>query len=114
LHIRASIGTKAFNRNMKRGSARRSRVTSPDKQSSCWASSWPPFWRGCQRAPSFDLLGSFFPVWIFCVAAGIIAAVVFRQVLIRLKYDSEVGPAIVIYPCFAALVAFLSWLVFFR
>ena len=69
---------------------------------------------GCQRAPSFDILGSFFPVWIFCAVAGIIFAAVARQILIRLKYDSELSPAVLVYPCLAALVACVTWLIFFR
>jgi len=24
---------------------------------------------GCSRAPSFDILGSFFPAWLLCLAA---------------------------------------------
>jgi hypothetical protein len=72
------------------------------------------FGGGCQRAPSFDILGSFFPVWIFCAVAGIVFAAVARQVLIRLKYDSEIGPTVLVYPCLAALVAFVMWLIFFR
>jgi YtcA family len=69
---------------------------------------------GCQRAPSFDILGSFFPVWIFCAVAGIIFAAVAREVLLRLKYDAEIGPPVLVYPCLAALVAFVTWLIFFR
>ena len=69
---------------------------------------------GCQRAPSFDILGSFFPVWIFCGVAGIVVAVIAWRILIRTNYDSEIRPAVLVYPCLAALVAFLTWLVFFR
>lgn len=69
---------------------------------------------GCQRAPTFDILGSFFPVWIFCAVAGIIVAAVAREMLIHMKYDPEIGPAVLVYPCLAALVAFVTWLIFFR
>ena len=69
---------------------------------------------GCQRAPTFDILGSFFPVWIFCAVAGIIVAAMAREILIRTKYDAEIGPPTLVYPSLAALVAFVTWLIFFR
>ena len=39
---------------------------------------------GCQRAPAFNVLGSYFPAWLFCLAVGMIltvgARVVFAQI----------------------------------
>jgi len=29
---------------------------------------------GCAHAPSIDIIGSFFPAWMFCVTAGVILA----------------------------------------
>ena len=69
---------------------------------------------GCQRAPSVDILGSFFPVWIFCAVAGVITAAVAREVIIRKKYESTIKPAVLLYPCIAATVAFVTWMIFFR
>jgi len=69
---------------------------------------------GCQRAPSVDILGSFFPVWIFCALIGVIAAAVAREAFIRTKYDTVIGPPVLVYPCIAALVAFVAWFIFFR
>lgn len=66
-----------------------------------------------ERAPSVDILGSFFPIWIFCIAAGILFASLMRLVFLRLKIESDVGPALVIYPSLACLFAFSAWLVFF-
>lgn len=68
----------------------------------------------CERAPSVDILGSFFPIWIFCIAIGIFLTVLARQVFVHLKIDSELGPVIVIYPCLTAFFAFTTWLIFFR
>jgi YtcA family len=69
---------------------------------------------GCQRAPSVDILGSFFPIWIFCIVLGAILAVAARQIFIRINLDAELGPGILIYPSLAALFAFTIWLIFFR
>ena len=69
---------------------------------------------GCQRAPTFDILGSFFPAWIFCAVAGIIVAAVAREIFMHMKFETEIGPPVLVYPSLAALVAFVTWLIFFR
>lgn len=69
---------------------------------------------GCERAPSIDVLGSFFPSWIFCIVAGIALTVPTRFLLIRSQLDGEIGPGVIIYPCMAALYSFSIWLIFFR
>jgi len=69
---------------------------------------------GCQRAPSVNILGSFFPIWIFCMVAGILLTVVARALLVRSRLESELGPLIVIYPSLAAFFACALWLLCFR
>jgi hypothetical protein len=39
---------------------------------------------GCGRAPSFDIVGSFFPAWLVCLALGIVLTVAARLILSRL------------------------------
>lgn len=69
---------------------------------------------GCERAPSINVLGSFFPAWIFCILAAIALTVASRFLLVRAGLDGEMGPGVVIYPCMAALFAFSLWLIFFQ
>ena len=66
---------------------------------------------GCGRAPSFDILGSFFPAWLLCFVAAILLTVLSRELLRR--YVEIVWP-IVTYPSLAALFAFALWLTLFR
>jgi hypothetical protein len=68
---------------------------------------------GCGRAPSFNILGSFFPAWLICMVAGIVLASVAYSLLVRFKLDKSIQWTIVVYPCLAALFAFTLWLVFF-
>ena len=63
--------------------------------------------------PSFDLLGSYFPSWMACMAAGIVAAVIVRFVLRRLNREHELAPEVLIYPSMAAFVCFTLWLIVF-
>jgi len=65
----------------------------------------------CSRAPSFDILGSYFPAWLICLALSVVLTVVVRWLLLRLQI-AVVFP-IVVYPSLTALLAFGMWLVFF-
>jgi hypothetical protein len=69
---------------------------------------------GCQRAPAFNIAGSFFPGWIVCVLFGIIFAVCIHWLFGRIGLEREVKPPILIYPCVAFSVALTMWLIFFR
>jgi hypothetical protein len=68
---------------------------------------------GCSRAPTFNILGSFFPAWILCGVLGILLAAVVRVVFVRTNFEQELSPLILIYPCLAAFFTFTIWLLFF-
>ena len=68
---------------------------------------------GCGRAPSFNILGSFFPAWLICMAAGVTFSAVVNWVFVRLKWDKNIPLGIVVYPGLAAFFAFTLWLIFF-
>ncbi|HEY6848651.1 MAG TPA: YtcA family lipoprotein [Terracidiphilus sp.] len=69
---------------------------------------------GCGRAPSFNILGSFFPAWLICMVAGIVLAASVNWVLTALKQEKLIAWGIITYPCLAAFVAITLWLIFFR
>jgi len=69
---------------------------------------------GCSRAPSFNILGSFFPAWIVCGVIGILLAVAVRLFFVRIKLEEQlVAPLILVYPCLTAFFTFTLWLLFF-
>ena len=68
---------------------------------------------GCNRAPSFNILGSFFPAWILCGVIGIVLTVIVRVALVRAKLEQELTPMILVYPCMAMFFTFTTWLLFF-
>jgi YtcA family len=67
---------------------------------------------GCSRAPSFDVLGSFFPAWLFCLLLGLLLMVATRQLILRARV--VVAVPILTYPSLTALFTFALWLAFFR
>ena len=68
---------------------------------------------GCGRAPSFNILGSFFPAWLICMVVGIVLAAIAHWALTHYKLGKEISWPVLVYPCLAALFAFTLWLVFF-
>ncbi|HVX90821.1 MAG TPA: YtcA family lipoprotein [Candidatus Paceibacterota bacterium] len=69
---------------------------------------------GCSRAPSVSIIGSFFPVWMICIASGVVATFVERVVLVRLGLEQHVGPLWLFYPASVTLYACVLWEVLFR
>jgi hypothetical protein len=66
----------------------------------------------CNRAPSFDILGSFFPAWLMCLALGLLLTVPAHWVLSRSRV-ALVFP-ILTYPSLTLMFTFAIWLTFFR
>lgn len=65
------------------------------------------------HAPSLDVFGSFFPIWMLCIGAAVLLTLAVHLLLIRLRLAGELGPRIIIYPSMVALFACAIWLVFF-
>jgi len=66
------------------------------------------------RAPSVDILGSFLPIWMFCIVGAIVLTLAVRFLLLRAGLDEELGPRVIVYPSMVALIACAIWLVWFR
>jgi YtcA family len=69
---------------------------------------------GCSRAPSFNILGSFFPSWILCGVLGIVLASLVRVFFVRIKLEEHLWwPLVLIYPSLTLFFTFTIWLLFF-
>ncbi|WP_051916911.1 MULTISPECIES: YtcA family lipoprotein [unclassified Serratia (in: enterobacteria)] len=70
---------------------------------------------GCTvgEAPSFSLIGSYFPAWMACAFIGIIAAIMARVLFIRVGIDEALPWRLFVYVCLALAVAFLCSLLLF-
>ena len=64
------------------------------------------------RAPSFDILGSFFPAWLACLALAVLLTIASRWLLMRVHV--ELSLPILTYPSLTALFTLSLWLAFFR
>lgn len=68
---------------------------------------------GCSRAPTINVLGSFFPAWILCGLVGIAITAIVRVLFVRLNFEKEISPLLLVYPCLAAFITFTCWLLFY-
>lgn len=67
---------------------------------------------GCSRAPSVDILGSFFPAWLLCLTIGILLAGLLRWILSW--FHTNLAIPVLAYPSLAVLLTLVMWLMFFR
>ena len=65
----------------------------------------------CSRAPSIEILGSYFPAWLICLTLAILLTFLARWLLLRLRIP--VVPPLLVYPCMTAMFTFALWLVFY-
>jgi hypothetical protein len=65
----------------------------------------------CTRAPSFNIVGSFFPAWLVCLIVAVLLTVITGWLLLRLHLPVAV-PALT-YPGLTASLTFALWLIFF-
>jgi hypothetical protein len=65
------------------------------------------------HSPWLDVSGSFFPIWMLCIAAAVLLTLAARFILIRARLNGELGPRVVIYTSMVTLFACAIWLVVF-
>jgi hypothetical protein len=65
------------------------------------------------HSPTLDLLGSYFPAWMLCAAAGIVAVLVVRQVLMVIGVGRYVVAPLLTYAGLALSATWLIWLSLF-
>lgn len=71
----------------------------------------PLLMAGCTRAPSVDILGSFFPAWLVCFMLALVLTACLRWAVARLHF--KVAFPILVYASLAALFTFALWLILF-
>ncbi len=69
---------------------------------------------GCCRSPSINVLGAYFPDWMFCIIAGVVIAIVFHVLARRIRPGHGFGPPALVYPAFVTLLALVVWLISFQ
>ena len=68
---------------------------------------------GCSHAPEYSILGSFFPVWIFCSVGGLALAMGARAIVARTAIGEHVAAPVLSYLSMATFFSCLLWLLFY-
>jgi YtcA-like protein len=68
---------------------------------------------GCSHAPEYSIFGSFFPVWIFCSAGGLVLAAGARVLIARSAIAEHLAAPVLFYLGTATFLACILWLLFY-
>jgi hypothetical protein len=68
---------------------------------------------GCSHAPEYSIYGSFFPVWIFCSAGGLVLAAGARTLIARTVIAEHLVAPVLSYLSMAIFFSCLLWLLFY-
>jgi YtcA family len=68
---------------------------------------------GCSHAPEYSIFGSFFPVWIFCSAGGLVLATGARALIARTAIAEHLAAPALLYLSMAVFLACMLWLLFY-
>jgi len=68
---------------------------------------------GCSHAPEYSIFGSFFPVWIFCSAGGLVLAAGARALIARAAIAEHLAAPMLLYLSMAIFLACMLWLLFY-
>lgn len=71
---------------------------------------------GFATAPSINVLGAFFPDWMFCIIGAIVLTVLVHHALLAIGLIQRPGRLawLLVYPALGSILAMASWLAFFQ
>jgi hypothetical protein len=69
---------------------------------------------GCSAPPVFNVLGSYFPSWLVCLAISIGLTFLAHMFVTRKKLGEELWPLSIVYSALLCLFSCTLWLVFFE
>jgi hypothetical protein len=68
---------------------------------------------GCSHAPEYSIFGSFFPVWIFCAAGGLLLMAGAHAVIVRTPIAEHLATPVLFYLSMATFFTCMLWLLFY-
>jgi hypothetical protein len=68
---------------------------------------------GCEHSPDYSILGSFFPVWIFCSSGGVLLMAGARVLILRTSIGKHLVAPVLFYFSMAVFFACALWLLFY-
>lgn len=72
------------------------------------------FIAACALPPTLNVLGAYFPDWLFCILGGVIATCTLSTLLSAERFNDFLAPKLIFYPALTTLLSLLIWLFFFN
>jgi hypothetical protein len=69
---------------------------------------------GCSGPPVFNVLGSYFPSWLVCLAISIGLTLLAHMFVTTKKLADELWPLSIVYSALLCLFSCTLWLIFFE
>ncbi|HCL5637821.1 TPA: hypothetical protein N2N45_003883 [Klebsiella aerogenes] len=70
---------------------------------------------GCTSfPPSINILGAYFPDWLFCITGGSITTAIIYIIASRFKINELLSPYILTYPLLISSLSMGYWFIFFN
>lgn len=83
------------------------------KKRMAYALTLTPLMSGCKFAPTVNVLGAYFPGWLFCIIAGISLTLLVHIMLSQRNLQVWLAPTPLSYPALTTLFSVGVWLMFF-
>lgn len=69
---------------------------------------------GCSRSPAFNILGSYFPSWLVCLAIAIALTFLAHVYVTQKQLTDELWPLPIVYSGLLCFFSCTVWLILFR
>lgn len=73
-----------------------------------------PMIAGCSGAPTFNILGSYFPSWLVCVGIAIGLTFLAHLLIANRKLGDQLWPLPMVYSSLLCFFSCTLWLIFFE
>ncbi len=69
---------------------------------------------GCSGPPTFNILGSYFPSWLVCLAISIVLTLLAHAFITARNLADKLWPLPVVYSSLLCFFSCILWLIFFE
>ena len=69
---------------------------------------------GCTFPPSINVLGAYFPDWMFCIISGVSLTAIVSVIHGRYNLERWLRPTALTYPVLTTFFSIATWLIFFQ
>jgi YtcA family len=69
---------------------------------------------GCSSSPEFNILGSYFPSWLVCLAMAGAVTFAAHVAITKLRMASQLWPLPLVYTSLICFISCTFWIIFFE